>query len=358
MTVHDTPGAVRDEDAFDPAAVHAWLSERLDGLSGPPTVQQFPGGASNLTYQLNYPDRKLILRRPPRGHRAASAHDMRREFQVQQRLRPVFEFVPKMLAFCEDESVIGAEFYVMEKLDGIILRRDLPEGLNPTPEQTRALCLQAIDRLIELHQVDVEAAGLADIGKGPGYVRRQIDGWCRRFERARTDNVPDCAEVMRWLQENQPEDVGACLIHNDYRFDNLVLDDSLQVIGVLDWEMATVGDPLMELGAVLAYWTQADDDEFLQSMRRQPTHLPGMLTRDEVVEYYAERTGRQEQVAKNGTFYRVYGIFRLAVILQQLYKRYVDGGTHNPIYANMWEYVVYADRQCRELIASDAKAVG
>ena len=357
MTVQDRPGPVREEDAFDPAAVHAWLSERLDGLTEVPSVQQFPGGASNLTYQLDYPDRSLILRRPPRGNRAASTHDMRREFRVQQRLRPVFPYVPKVLAFCDDESVIGAEFYVMEKLEGIILRRDLPDGLELTEQQVRALCLQAIDRLIDLHQVDVEAAGLAGLGKGPGYVRRQVEGWCRRYERARTANVPDCVEVMGWLNDNQPEDVGACLIHNDYRFDNLVLDSSLRVIGVLDWEMATVGDPLMELGATLAYWTQADDDEFLQQMRRQPTHLPGMLTRDEVVQYYAERTGRHDQVARNWTFYRVYGVFRLAVILQQLYRRYAEGGTHNPIYADMWQHVVYAERYCRELISSGAKAV-
>lgn len=351
MTFNDTPGQVRDEDAFDPAAVHAWLAERVDGLSGVPSVRQFPGGASNLTFQLSYPDRELILRRPPRGHKAASAHDMGREYRVQSGLRPVFPYVPQMLAFCDDVDVIGAEFYVMARIDGIILRRDLPEGLELPPERARTLCTDAVDKLVDLHQVDVEAAGLSGLGKGAGYVRRQVEGWCDRYVRARTDNVPECAEVMAWLRANQPEDVGVVPIHNDFRFDNLVLDDDLQVIGILDWELATLGDPLMELGATLAYWTQADDGDFVQLMRRQPTHLPGMLTRDEVVDYYAERTGRTEQVAANWTFYRVYGLFRLAVIMQQLYRRYVEGGTHNPVYAEMWRFAAFMDDFCREIIA-------
>ncbi|MGH3432092.1 MAG: phosphotransferase family protein [Thermocrispum sp.] len=349
MTLVDTPGEVRAEDAFDTAAAHEWLAARLDGLSGVPSVRQFPGGASNLTFQLGYPDRELILRRPPRGHKAASAHDMSREYRVQRGLRPVYPYVPEMLAFCDDPGVIGAEFYVMQRLDGIILRRDLPEGLELSVEQTRALCLDAVDRLIELHQVDVDAAGLAGLGKGAGYVRRQIDGWCDRYVRARTDNVPECTEIMRWLRNNQPDDVATCLIHNDYRFDNLVLNESLEVIGILDWELATLGDPLMELGATMSYWVQADDEEFLQLVRRQPTHLPGMMTRAEVVDYYAERTGRS---IENWTFYQVYGMFRVAVIMQQLYRRYVEGGTHNPVYAEMWRFAQYVRDYCRRAIES------
>jgi aminoglycoside phosphotransferase (APT) family kinase protein len=349
----DTPGAVRDEDAFDPAAVHEWLAARVHGLSGLPRLRQFPGGASNLTFQLSYPDRELILRRPPRGHKAASAHDMSREYRVQSGLKPVFPYVPTMLAFCDDPSVIGAEFYVMERIDGIILRRDVPPELELSEQQVRKLCTDAVDRLIELHQVDVDAAGLRDLGKGAGYVKRQIDGWCDRYERARTDNVPSFTEVMRWLQANQPDDVATCLIHNDYRFDNLVLDgpQTLNVIGILDWELATLGDPLMELGATLSYWVQADDDDFLQMVRRQPTHLPGMMTRAEVVDYYAERTGRS---IENWTFYQVYGMFRVAVIMQQLYRRYVDGGTHNPVYAEMWRYAEFIEQYCLKVIAGEA----
>ncbi|MQA60286.1 MAG: phosphotransferase [Actinophytocola sp.] len=351
----NTPVEPREEDTFDVAAAHEWLAARVDGLDGVPVLRQFPGGASNLTYQLSYPDRDLILRRPPRGHRAASAHDMSREYRVQAGLEPVFPYVPKMIAFCDDESVIGAEFYVMSKIDGIILRSELPEGLTLTPTRTRELCTGMIDRLIELHQVDVHAAGLDDLGKGAGYVGRQIAGWSDRYRKARTDNVPAFTEVMDWLAAHQQEDVATCLIHNDFRFDNVVFDapETMRVIGILDWEMATLGDPLMELGATLAYWVQADDDDVIKRSKRQPTDLPGMLTRAEVVAYYSAKTGLP---VDNWTFYEVYGLFRVAVIIQQLYRRYHDGGTHNPIYADYWMFVGYLEWRCQQIIAKGGTA--
>ncbi len=290
---HDTnpAGKVRDEDAFDADAVARWLREHADdptGLEGTPEVHQFAGGASNLTYLLRYPERVLILRRPPRGAKAKSAHDMGREFTIQSRLKPVFEYVPGMVAFCDDQTVIGSDFYVMERVDGTILRADLPDGLSLSEAEARALCTSFLDVLVELHGVDVEAAGLDDLGKGAGYVGRQVAGWSDRFRRARTDNVGDFEPVMAWLDDRQPDDVATCVIHNDFRLDNVVLDrvsddDPLQVRGVLDWEMATLGDPLMDLGGAMAYWIQADDDEHFRQFRRQPSDLPGMLTRWEMV---------------------------------------------------------------------------
>ncbi len=342
---------VREEDAFDAAAVHAWLATRVEGLGAEaPRVRQFPGGASNLTYLLTYPDRELILRRPPAGHKAASAHDMRREYRVQHALKPVFPYVPRMLAFGDDESVLGGDFYVMEKLDGLILRGDLPGGMTLTPDQARGLSGKVVDRLVDLHAVDVEAAGLADLGKGAGYVERQIRGWSDRYVAARTDNVGDFAEVRAWLAANQPDEVKICLIHNDYRLDNLVLDgpSTLNITGVLDWEMATLGDPLMELGSMLAYWVQADDDDVMKAGRRQPTHLPGMFTREEFVARYAEKTGL---AIGDWRFYEVYGLFRLAAVLQQLYRRYHDGATRNPAFKDFWQFVGYLDWRCREIIA-------
>lgn len=352
MRLIDTPARLRDEDAFDVGRVHEWLSARVDGLDGEPTVRQFPGGSSNLTFQLSYPDRELILRRPPRGPKAASAHDMRREYRVQAGLRSVFPYVPMMVAFCAEESVMGSEFYVMERINGIIFRKDLPEGLALTPERVRRLCTDVTDRLIELHQVDVQAAGLTELGKGAGYVRRQIEGWSDRYRRARTGNVPTFAEVMDWLSANQPDDVANCLIHNDYRFDNVVFElpdagKAPHVIGILDWEMATLGDPLMELGATLAYWAQADDDDEMKRNRRQPTHMPGMLTRSEVVDYYTDKTGLR---VDNWTFYETYGLFRWAVIIQQLYRRFHDGGTHNPVFAGYWRFVGYLEWRCKQVI--------
>ena len=344
-TLTDEPGEVREEDSFDTAAVHGWLSSHVDGLAGLPEVRQFPGGASNLTYLLRYPDRELILRRPPVGRKAASAHDMKREYRVQRGLRPVYPYVPNVLALCEDHSVLGSDFYVMERVPGIILRNDLPAGMTLEPARARALAFHVIDRLIELHRVDPDAAGLGDLGKGAGYVERQVRGWSDRFRAARTENVPEFAEVMAWLAANQPGDVRICVIHNDFRFDNLVLDDSLRVAGILDWEMATLGDALMDLAGTVTYWVQADDDEVAQRTRKQPTHLPGMPTRAEIVDYYCDRMGLS---TGNWTFYEVFGLFRLAVIMQQIYYRYHHGQTHNPAFKDLWMYAGYLEWRCRQ----------
>jgi aminoglycoside phosphotransferase (APT) family kinase protein len=241
----------------------------------------------------------------------------------------------------------------MEKLEGTILRADLPEGMSLSADEARALCTSFLDVLVELHGVDPDAAGLGDLGKGRGYVGRQVGGWSDRFRKARTDNVGDFEPIMAWLDEQQPDDVATCVIHNDFRLDNVVLDpdDPLRVRGVLDWEMATLGDPLMDLGGAMAYWIQADDDEHFQQFRRQPSDLPGMLTRWEMVEHYARRTGRtvtREQWA----FYEVFGLFRLAVIAQQIYYRFHHGQTTNEAYAAFLPVVQYLEHRCNALIAA------
>jgi aminoglycoside phosphotransferase (APT) family kinase protein len=347
--LRDQPGAVRAEDEFDAAAVSNWLSSTVDGLGELTEVRQYPGGASNLTYLLRFGDRELILRRPPAGSKAASAHDMRREYRVQSRLRPVYPYVPKVLALCDDRSVLGSDFYVMERIDGIILRGDLPEGLTLDPERARSLALRTFDRLVELHEVDHVAAGLADLGKGAGYVGRQVRGWTERYARARTEGAPDFGPVTDWLAAHQPDDARICVIHNDFRFDNVVLDgpETLAVIGVLDWEMATLGDPLMDLAGSLSYWIQADDEETAQLFRRQPSHLPGMPTRAEIVDYYCARTGLS---MKDWTFYEVFGWFRLAVIIQQIYYRYRAGQTHNEAFQHFGVFVDYLHDRCRRAI--------
>jgi aminoglycoside phosphotransferase (APT) family kinase protein len=354
MPVGQTPveGArpVRDEDTFDMAAVDVWLrSQRVDLPAGPPEVRQFSGGASNLTYLLRYRGLDLVLRRPPVGTKARSAHDMSREYRIQAGLAPVFPAVPAMVAHCNDESVIGSEFYVMERLDGVIPRRSRL-GIDLTPEETGKLCHTVIDTLVELHRVDPAAAGLADLGRGDGYVERQVSGWTARYRKAKTWNVPGYERVMDWLEANRPADVGSCVTHNDFRLDNLVLapDDPHQVVGVLDWELATVGDPLMDLGSALAYWVQADDDRAFRRFRLQPTDLPGMLTRDEVVRYYCDRSGLDPA---NWMFYEVFGLFRLAVIAQQIYYRYHHKQTRNPRFKNLWLPVNYLEFRCRRIIA-------
>ncbi len=340
--------SVRDEDAFDVEAVAAWIDR------GPiAEVRQYAGGASNLTYLLRYdgeqPD--LILRRPPVGAKAKGAHDMGREYVVQRALAPAFALVPEMVGHCTDTSVIGSQFYVMEKLDGLIPRKNF--GFDVTPEQASTMCAGALDVLVDLHAVDiVSIPDLQALGKGDGYVSRQVGGWTRRFADARTDDTGDWSDLTGWLDVHQPRDVGQVMIHNDFRFDNLVLaaEDPSRIIGVLDWEMATVGDPLMDLGGALAYWVEADDDEIFQMFRRQPTTTPGMWTRARVVEYYCERAGL-EMTPERWRFYEVFGLFRLAVIAQQIWYRYVHGQTTNEAYAVFGPAVGYLESRCRDLLA-------
>ena len=350
----EIPGStpVREEDRFDVLAVRAWLAGEGTELDADVEVRQFGGGASNLTYSLRDSTHDLILRRPPGGQKARGAHDMGREYRIQAGLAPVFPLVPRMVALCEDASVIGSEFYVMERVDGVIPRRDFPDGATPDEATTRALCTNALDVLVDLHRVDVAGTPLAVLDKGLGYVGRQVAGWSRRFRDARTEDVGDYERVMAWLEDHQPADVASVLIHNDFRFDNLVLDrdDLSRPVGVLDWEMATVGDPLMDLGGTLAYWVQEDDDEFFRRFRRQPTHLPGMLSRAEVVEHYCRRMG-YSLTPEQWRFYEVFGLFRLGVIAQQIYYRYFHGQTTNEAYAVFGPAARYLEGRCEQVMA-------
>jgi aminoglycoside phosphotransferase (APT) family kinase protein len=353
MTIIDDAGSVRSGEELDLSRLAPWLKQQMPHLHGQPQVTQYSGGASNWTYRLAYANDDLILRRPPAGTKAASAHDMGREFRLQQALRPFFPLVPQMHQYSDDETLIGAEFYVMQRLEGIIPRRNLPQGVDLSRAQVRTLCLNVIDTLVQLHQVDVEKAGLQNLGVGRGYAQRQVDGWSRRYRDARTWNVPSGQRVMNWLAAHTPPEGRLCITHNDFRFDNVVLDpnDPTRVIGVLDWELATLGDPLMDLGNLLAYWVQADDDFLARGSRRQPTHLPGMLTRAEVLEHYQRRTGSR---LDDWRFYEVYGLFRLSVIVQQIYYRYHHGQTRNPAFRHFWIFVHYLHRRCRKAIARKA----
>jgi aminoglycoside phosphotransferase (APT) family kinase protein len=344
---------VRAEDAFDVAAVDAWLREAgVDGLGDAarrPAVRQFAGGSSNLTYLLRYRERDLILRRPPPGTKAGSAHDMAREHRIQSLLRPHFPYVPEMVALCTDHALLGSDFYVMERVEGVTPRHEMPPEIGTDPALMRALSERFVDLLAELHAIDAAAAGLGELGRGAGYVGRQVAGWSERYRRARTWNVPSFERVMRWLDERQPADVRICPIHNDFRFDNLVLDraDPLQVRGVLDWELATLGDPLMDLGSSLAYWVQGDDGPGTRRFRRQPTHLPGMPTRHEVVERYCATTGL---AVADWPFYEVFGLFRLAGIVQQIYYRYHHKQTRNPAFRLYWVPAHLLERRCLAIV--------
>lgn len=333
MSLTDQSTQVRPGEALDPAAIDAYLKQQLPDLVGTPEVSQFPGGASNLTYLLRYPGRELVLRRPPFGHKARTAHDMGREFHILNHLNAGFPYCPKAYLHCTDTTLIGSEFYVMARVEGIILRADIPPALGLDTGATQTLCESFIDRLAELHQVDYHACGLADLGKPQGYVQRQIEGWTERYENALTSDAPRWEQVIAWLREKRPADhPQPAIIHNDYRLDNVILDPDqpTRIIGVLDWEMATLGDPLMDLGNSLAYWIEASDPQPLQTLRRQPSNAPGMLTRRQFVDRYAERRGL---CIDNFDFYHVYGLFRLAGIVQQIYYRYFHGQTQDRRFA-------------------------
>lgn len=338
---------VRTGEELDLEKLNPWLLSNIPELSGEPSVVQYSGGRSNWTYCLSYPERDVVLRRAPAGTKAKGAHDMGREYRLQSALKPVYSYVPEMLAYCESNDIIGSEFYVMEKLDGLIPRKEMPSSLKLSQNDTKLLCTNLIDSLISLHKVDYQASGLDHLAKGAGYTERQISGWCKRYQNAKTWNVPSGKKVMAWLSENLPKKEVICLTHNDFRLDNIVLDPNnpTDIIGVLDWELATLGDPLMDLGNSLAYWVQADDDWLAKSTRLQPTHLPGMFSRQEVIEYYLDKTDLD---VSDFRFYEVYGLFRLAGIVQQIYYRYHHKQTRNPAFKNMWQFVHYLLYRCRK----------
>jgi aminoglycoside phosphotransferase (APT) family kinase protein len=347
--------APRPGEELDAGRLAEFLSGRLPGVSGPVEVRQFPGGASNLTYLVRASGREWVLRRPPFGTKARSAHDMGREYRILSRIHEAFPYAPRPVAFCADPSVLGEEFYLMERLEGLILRRDLPAGMQLSPGEARALCENLVDVQAQLHAIDYEAAGLGELGRAEGYVARQVSGWSARYRAARTEDVPDNEALMAWLEANRPaEATRAALIHNDFKFDNVVLSKdsgAWRISGVLDWEMATIGDPLMDLGASLAYWIQADDPEPLQQIRMLPTHLPGMMRRAELVDYYVTRAG---SVSRRFDFYYVYGLFRLAVIVQQIYYRFVLGQTSNPRFAPFGRFCTVLSRAAEDVAGGRA----
>lgn len=323
----DQPGAVRPEDAIDLDRLLDYVGPRVGGFARQVDLRQFPSGASNRTYLLRCGDEEWVLRMPPFGTKAATAHDMGREFRVLERLHPVFPLCPRPILACDDASVLGAPFYLMERLRGLILRRDLPAGLAYSPRAAHRLCENLVATHAALHAIDWQAAGLADLGHPQGYVERQVRGWNERYRRARTADVPDGEPVMAWLEAHRPADSPRpSIVHNDYRLDNVVLDpeDAVTIRGVLDWEMATIGDPLMDLGCALAYWVEAGDPPELERLRLQPSHLEGMLTRRELATLYAQRSGRE---VGDISYYEVFGLFRLAVIAQQIYYRFARGET-------------------------------
>jgi aminoglycoside phosphotransferase (APT) family kinase protein len=339
----DRPAAVRPDASFDVAALAAWLRGHVGGLEGEPELSQFGRGYSNLTYLVRFGAREVVVRRAPPGVHIKSAHDMGREHRILSALAPSWGKVPRPIARCDDASVIGTPFYAMERVSGVILRARVPESLVLDAPTMRRVSEATCDTLAEIHAIDWRAVGLGDLGKPEGYVERQVRGWADRWRKARTDDVPQVEKLGAWLEEHRPPESGATLVHNDYKYDNIVLSPDLlrgdaggRVVAVLDWEMATIGDPLMDLGTALGYWIEEGDPPVFQITVFGPTNRPGNLTRVELAERWSRATGRD---ASNVLFYYVFALFKLAVVAQQLYKRWVDGLTKEERYAPMLEAV-------------------
>jgi aminoglycoside phosphotransferase (APT) family kinase protein len=330
----DRAGPVRPGEELDAERLETYLLAELPGARGPLAVEQFPGGFSNLTYLLRLGSEEWVLRRPPFGNRVRTAHDMAREHRVLAALAPVYPPAPRPLLYCGDESVLGAPFYVMERRRGLILHRQTQRRLELPPATARRLSEALIDNLAALHRLDYEAAGLGDLGRPAGYARRQVEGWSERYRRARTDDWPQLEATIAQLGAAIPPAAGAALVHNDYKLDNLVLDpaDPTRIVGVLDWEMCTVGDPLMDLGTTLAYWLDPGEASPLAAAGLLAPAWPGSLTRRQLAERYAAATGAG---LGDLLFYYRFGLFKLAVIVQQIYARYARGHTRDPRFAHL-----------------------
>lgn len=347
----DEPRAIRAGEELDVAALAAYLAREL-GTAGAVTVEQFPGGHSNLTYNVRQGDREYVLRRPPFGSKVKSAHDMGREVTVLSALAPVYARAPRVFAYDATGDVLGAPFYLMERRRGIILRKQLPTEVSADPARTRAICELLIDALVDLHAVDFAAAGLGEFGKPAGYVERQVTGWAERYRNAQTEEIAALTEAAAWLATHRPADGAPALIHNDFKFDNVIFDDALgSITGVLDWEMTTIGDPLMDLGTSLSYWAQASDPPLYQQMVFGPTATPGMMTREEVARRYLERSGRRTD---DLVFYYAFGLLKTAVIAQQIYYRFAKGLTTDQRFAPLIFAVRLLAEQARASIARGA----
>jgi aminoglycoside phosphotransferase (APT) family kinase protein len=315
--------------------------EKLPAYLGVPSVEvtAFPGGFSNLTYQVCAGEETYVLRRPPHGLKIAKAHDMIREFRVLQALEKAgYTKMPHPISACEDESIIGAPFFLMEKVDGMIIRNRPPA--EATGAFFRQLSQSALDVLIELHTLELSDSGLGALGKPEGYALRQVQGWAERFQRAKTSEVTTIEKAFEWLHSALPKKSDVAFIHNDFKYDNLVISTSGEVQAVLDWEMATVGDPLMDLGTTLAYWAEAGDEDILKMFNL--SYVPGNFTRREVIDYYASKTGRD---MSNMVFYYVFGLCKVATIAQQIYQRFSLGYSKDPRFSVLNQVVEAAGRK-------------
>jgi aminoglycoside phosphotransferase (APT) family kinase protein len=330
---------VREGEGFDAGTVENLLREKIGDLpEGELEIEQFPYGASNLTYLLKIGTWEGVLRRPPQGPIPPKAHDMRRESGILSKLNAAYPLAPKPYFFTDDEGIIGAPFYVMEKRTGVVLHASFPGGIEPDEGLCWGISRTVTDTLVELHAVDPREAGLGDLGRPEGFLERQTRGWIGRYDQAKTDEIREVGPLTDWLAANVPEGPAPTIIHNDYKLNNILLgpDDLTEVRAVLDWEMATVGDPLFDLAVSLSYWAEPGDPDDLKAVMPTVTSTPGFMTRKEVIDRYAEGSGRD---LSEMHWYVVFGYFKLAGILQQIFARWKNGQTQDERFATFGDRV-------------------
>ncbi len=342
--------AIRTGEEFDFPKVEQYLRSHIAGLgAGPLHVRQFPSGASNLTYLVQIGDWEGVLRRPPFGPVPPKAHDMERESGLLQRIHPVFPLAPRPYLFCNDLTILGVPFYVMERRKGIVLNNTFPPGMIPNEELCQRLSHTVVETLVQIHAIDWNAAGLNEFGYPEGFLGRQVKAWIERYSRAQTDDIPEVEPLTRWLAEHIPASPAPALIHNDFKLNNMLLspDDLTRAVAVLDWEMSTIGDPLFDLAVSLSYWVNADDPEEMQMILPTVTIFPGFISREQFMEEYARKSGRD---LSSMHFYMIFAYFKLAVIIQQIYVRWKRGQTQDERFA------IFGDR-IRNLILYAARLV-
>lgn len=346
---------VRAGEELDWARLETWVREHFRTSDIPHLdlrermeVAQFPGGHSNLTYHVRFGATELVVRRPPFGPVPPTAHDMAREYRWLSAVHPVFPLAPRVYALCEDPSIIGSTFYVMERRHGIVVRDEEPPTINNHPDMRHQVSLALIDALAGLHAIDIEAAGLTHLGKPHGFVERQVRGWTDRWNRSKTSDVPDMDALAQWLVESLPPNPDRpTIVHGDFKLDNLMFDasDRPRPVAVFDWEMAALGDPLVDVGILLAYW--AANASSRRDTLTTVTTLPGWLTSRELVDRYAERSGRDLSALK---FFEVFALFKVAVVIQQIYHRFVKGQTSDSRFANFGDRVTDLARRAAALL--------
>ncbi|MFQ3341694.1 MAG: aminoglycoside phosphotransferase (APT) family kinase protein [Flavobacteriaceae bacterium] len=328
MYNNDQAISVREDERLNLSGLQEYLNVHFKNKKAI-DILQFPSGFSNLTYLLQRENQGMVLRRPPYGVNIKSGHDMRREFKILSALKGHLKTIPTPIVFCEDKKIIGDEFYIMEQVKGTIFRSSQPKSEWPKPELMPKLVSAFVETFSKIHSLDIKKIGLQNLGKPEGYVNRQVEGWIKRYNNAKTSSFNEIEKTMSWLKNNIPESSQISLIHNDFKFDNIMfnIDSQVNVNAVLDWEMATIGDPLMDLGTSLGYWTHQTDPEIFKTASLNITTEEGTPTRGELVELYGEKTGRS---LENIVFYFVFGLFKIAGIIQQIFHRYKKGFTKDP----------------------------